>query len=149
MLIHITETPTHSESRSKVRKKGIWSSILTLMTALATMASSTICGQQDYLHQWSSLVDVTFQMSAVGTNSIAVAAMTSKASRLNALAAEENGALLMLYKAQSGTEQDPEVATLLTKIDLHSVISFKALTVMTPSSSTSDTAVAVMETSHP
>ncbi len=93
-------------------------------------------------------------MSAVGTNSIAIGAMTTKASRLykatfvNAKAGDENGALLMLYKAQSGTDQDPEVATLLTDIDSNSVISFKALTVMTPDSSTSDTAVALMETSH-
>ena len=55
----------------------------------------------------------------------------------------------MLYKAQSGSDQDPEVATLLTEIDSYSVISFKALTVITPDSSTSDTAVAVMETSNP
>ena len=77
-------------------------------------------------------------MSAVGDNSIAVGAMKKKASRLYqtsfvyAQATDENGNLLMLYKAQSGTDQTPKVATLLAEIDSNSVVGLNALTVMTP-----------------
>ena len=122
-------------NRPKQRKTSWPWMLAALVRLVIDVRSEDVCGNQKNFHQWSSLLDINFQMMHASDKFIAVGATTTQADRFyqptykNMLPADNEGALLSIFSSNVDDSTEPLKATLISTISSGtvSVYGFKAI----------------------